>query len=521
MSDARTELGGTRSSSERRSPPVPLVGITVDRHREFVGRPAMVSAFGYAADDLVGRPIDVLFSERSRSLLHRALDLFQLRGARPWFERCPETLWIERKGGTEIPVRIALSTAGESDLSIFVRDISEEVRKERASLVRAEAVRSLGSASDYRSMLAAAASCATRALGHYAVLEMFAVADAEVCARADAASPARREVARRLEEHWPGSPLAAAARRAIKTGQAAVLTRAKDVDRLGIPELGGRSVMVAPVTADGAVLGAVTVFSPALEEGDLALLTELGGVWGRAIEMAHRLREAESVAHRRAEQVRVVAHELRNVSSAVKLWTAALLKQRALDGVPDGTEALAQSSARLERLVADLWDASGSEARGLSVQPVAGIAPGALVMAAAEAIQPGVREARIVDLAVAPGLPEVRADEDRIRQVLANLIDNALKFSKAPITVGARAGARPGEVLLFVQDRGIGISPADQARVFDLGFQVNSNDRRGWGLGLAICKQIVESHGGKLTVESSVGQGSTFTFGLWAQGGSS
>jgi signal transduction histidine kinase len=114
---------------------------------------------------------------------------------------------------------------------------------------------------------------------------------------------------------------------------------------------------------------------------------------------------------------------------------------------------------------------------------------------------------------VATGLCRVEADPLRIRQVLANLVSNALAHTPAGVDVVVSASTREGSVLLSVRDSGQGIAIEDQTRIFDAGVRL-SVDRPGSGLGLAVARAIAEAHGGTLTVESTPGEGTTFTLTL-------
>jgi signal transduction histidine kinase len=125
-------------------------------------------------------------------------------------------------------------------------------------------------------------------------------------------------------------------------------------------------------------------------------------------------------------------------------------------------------------------------------------------------------EVALVD-AVPADLPFVIGDEDRLVQLLVNLVHNAVKFSPQGGTVTMR-GARAGdEVTLAVEDHGIGIPRADQSRVFERFYKVDRARVRGvggTGLGLTIARHIAESHGGRIWVESEEGRGSTFSVAL-------
>ena len=103
-----------------------------------------------------------------------------------------------------------------------------------------------------------------------------------------------------------------------------------------------------------------------------------------------------------------------------------------------------------------------------------------------------------------------------MKQVLLNLLSNALKFTPEGGKVDVRARARDGEAEVSVSDTGVGISPEDQQTVFEEFRQVGSAAKKteGTGLGLAISRKLIELHGGRLWVESALGAGSTFTFTL-------
>jgi signal transduction histidine kinase len=120
------------------------------------------------------------------------------------------------------------------------------------------------------------------------------------------------------------------------------------------------------------------------------------------------------------------------------------------------------------------------------------------------------------------GLGNVVGDERKIRQILLNLLSNAVKFTPEGGRVGVTATAANGVLTISVSDTGIGIALEDHAAIFDEFRQVGPHDARkqeGTGLGLALAKKFVELHGGRIWVQSQVGQGSTFTFTLPGQPG--
>jgi signal transduction histidine kinase len=118
---------------------------------------------------------------------------------------------------------------------------------------------------------------------------------------------------------------------------------------------------------------------------------------------------------------------------------------------------------------------------------------------------------------VNPGVGDIVADERKVKQVLLNLLSNAVKFTPEGGRVGITATAAADDITIAVRDTGIGIAPDDQAAIFEEFRQVGRDDARkqeGTGLGLTLAKKFVELHGGRIWVQSQVGQGSTFSFTL-------
>jgi signal transduction histidine kinase len=118
---------------------------------------------------------------------------------------------------------------------------------------------------------------------------------------------------------------------------------------------------------------------------------------------------------------------------------------------------------------------------------------------------------------VAAGVGDIVADERKVKQILLNLLSNAVKFTPEGGRVGLTAMAAEDAITIAVSDTGIGIAPEDQAAIFEEFRQVGREDARkqeGTGLGLTLAKKFVELHGGRIGVQSQVGQGSTFSFTL-------
>ena len=219
----------------------------------------------------------------------------------------------------------------------------------------------------------------------------------------------------------------------------------------------------------------------------------------------------------RDEVLAVVSHDLRNPVGTIFSAASLLLT---LNPSPEKRRehllAVKRSAERINRLIQDLLDVAQLEVGVLSVHPGA-FHPERLVKEVVEANQGRAGERGLTfQLSVPEGLPKAWGDSHRVVQALTNLVENALRETPpgGRITVGVEGGGAEKGLRLFVADTGSGIKPEDQKRLFDRFWQVSRKDTGGAGLGLSIVKGIVEAHHGKVWVESSEGEGSTFWFHL-------
>ena len=180
-------------------------------------------------------------------------------------------------------------------------------------------------------------------------------------------------------------------------------------------------------------------------------------------------------------------------------------------------EMIFRNETRLDRLVSDVLDISRIQTKKLKIVPKK-LSLTKVIKNVAEEMKPKAREKEVGITMKLADLPKVVADSDRITQVVGNLINNAIKFTpeKGKIEIEAEKGKK--EVVVKVRDNGIGISPKNLKKLFTPFVQLDIGLARkhgGTGLGLVICKGIVEAHGGKIWAESKgEGKGSTFTFSL-------
>jgi PAS domain S-box-containing protein len=226
-------------------------------------------------------------------------------------------------------------------------------------------------------------------------------------------------------------------------------------------------------------------------------------------------------AREQEQMMHIVSHELNTPIASLKSRAQYMRRhvQRAIPLTAEDFTLLEADINRLAHLVEDLVDAGRIDTRHLELRRQACDLADLCVQMVAN--QHTVTQ-RAIDIDIAPGAYVTLADARRIEQVLANLIGNALKYAPPPAPVRVML-AREGEQLrVSVQDTGPGIAPAEQARVFERFFRVTNLPVHtispiGLGLGLYLCKHIVELHGGTIGVQSAPGQGATFWFTLPAQ----
>jgi two-component system sensor histidine kinase KdpD len=291
-------------------------------------------------------------------------------------------------------------------------------------------------------------------------------------------------------------------------------------------ELGVRTRIAAPLLAGARTIGLISVGRSkprSFTEHEVELVGLLGRLAAsavqniRAYESERRtVDELRRLSALRADFVSLVSHELRSPMAAV-IGAARTLQVRWRELQPEQRDAflalIGDETTRLAALVGDVLDSSRIDAGTFSYR-FGDVDVSALVqesVATAAITQDEVP----VTADIAPSVPAVRGDAQRLRQVLGNLIDNAVKYSPAGSPVQVRVGGLNGNVTVSVRDEGAGIASQDQSLIFEkFGRVSGGNTKPGTGLGLYIARSIVEAHGGSLAVASAQGRGATFTLTL-------
>jgi PAS domain S-box-containing protein len=408
------------------------------------------------------------------------------------------------------------------------RVAAEAAATRREFLARASEV--LTASLDYETTLANLARLAVPALGDWCTIEVIEEDGSIRRVALTHSDPKKEAFAREVEGRYRREE---GSSEVLRTGkpqlvpeidEAMLEAAAQDDEHLRIIRgLALRSAVAVPLKARDRVLGAITILSA--ESGkrygrqDLELLEDLGRRAAVAVDNARLYRQAQEALKLREEFLSIASHELKTPLTSLQLQVQILerlMRQQATSDLASSRAAKILNGAdrqikRLSRLIGDLLDVSRIARGRLDLEP----SSVDLVALSAEVVDRFRAEAASagVEVVLAAPVGEVAGSWDtfRLDQVITNLVSNAIKYGAGhPIAV--EVTATNGVARLKVQDRGIGIAPEHQERIFNRFERMTSaHSYGGLGLGLYIANQIVEAHGGTIRVDSTPGEGSTFT----------
>jgi PAS domain S-box-containing protein len=496
--------------------------------------------YGYRGDEAIGQPVSLILPAEGGDALARIMARVESGGRVSHFQTV-----CTRRDGQRLDVSISVSpiqnAAGRMIGSAMIaRDITDHKRVERANFDfhQAQAAREQAEASVRRFRLLAEASV---------VLE--ATFDAEA-----ALSSVTRLVVRSLAD-WCVIDIVSESGRTSRVGSSfpACVTptllrelrgrdqrgraHARGVARLVDPQRRGAdsqiqslarfglgSMMIVPLQVRGQLLGNLSMGKRAASERqygvvDLTFAEDLGRRCALALENARLYRAAQRAVAARDEFLAATSHELRTPLSHVKGFVSTLRRTDMEFDEETRADFLAEverEADRLAELIGDLLEWSrvathGPEMDRRSLASLAGLVAGGL-----DRVRGALGERQLL-IEVPESLPEICVDASQIERVVANLVDNAVKYSPPGTRIRIAGFCDADDVVLRVEDEGLGIPEDHLARVFEPFFRDTGGGwpaKPGTGLGLAVCRSIVHAHGGQIRAENLPGRGAALVISL-------
>ena len=509
--------------------------------------PAAERMFGYQAGEVLGGPLDMLLPARFVDM-HRV----HIKGfvaspdvIRPMHQR--GDIFGLRKDGTEFPAEASISKSdlgGEVMLMVRMRDITERKQSEAAMLAVLshtqelyEFSRQIGAVSTLDELLRV-----LLANGHFTGCNRAAILVFDRPWTDQFPPPEYLEVVASVskDDRLPELTYPRVQLDMAWVEQSGVRNRpvfVSDVNAgAGLPErarkaleqLAVRSFAVFPLKASGEWYGLLALQFTAPDGVSAEDVRHVEGLVDQAAVAIRNIRlfEAEARARREAERANelrlrflaMISHELRTPLTSIKGFVTTLLADDVTWDEQSQRDFLVianQEADKLTDMIDQLLDLSRLEAGMLNIHPTRRTMSSivAVTMTQLEAIAPDHQ----LNVDVPDALPPVKADLQRISQVLTNLVGNAAKYSPLGTQVNISATATDGWVQVNVTDQGPGISAADRAHLFEAFRRGESSPIRrtkGAGLGLAICRGLIEAHGGRIWVQDRNGPGATLSFTL-------
>lgn len=507
--------------------------------------------FGYTADEVTGRPLSDLITgdlpelrrhtSRSEDAMSRTGSEFAHRhviGRRRNGERFPAAVTVTPLHGSNramvLAVRdVSAQWAGEEirlGLLAAAHQMSERPGRSRHVALLSEAGARLGAVLDLDRMLDAAASLVVPELAPCCLIDL----RSEVGQRVRLAIRHRDQTTTSLESLLQDYPRDLERPYIGRTAYTAGTT--EFVDRLSETRLHllaqneehleawrslrPRAYVCIPLNARGTTIGVVTAIRdrsmPPFTPLEVALLEQLTRLAAPAFEHALAHQRALRAIEQRDEVMGIVTHDLRGALNAISYCGTALE-----DVLPSQGDArlqrllstMRESVEWMDRLISDLVDIAAIEAGRLSLE-LRPSDPTTLLIRCVRHFELAASAHHVhLSTEVPEHLPTIMADDDRLLQVLSNLVSNALKFTPPHGEVNLSVMPSSDAVTFMVRDSGPGIPEAERRRIFNRFEHIRRGSSvRGTGLGLAIARGIVEAHGGRIWVESEVGAGSRFQF---------
>lgn len=488
--------------------------------------------FGWKPDDVIGKPLHMLLPERHHAV--HAAHVQRFGGGESVARHMGQRQEIRglRRDGSEFPAEASISKlqVGERRLfTVVLRDVSARHRRQQDEhfLVTSGAI--MSSSLDYESTLISAVNLPVPHLADCCILDVNEQGRWRRVASVHEDAARTRSLrafsdATTGESDWP-FPVAtvyAEGRTRVRDGLRPGWEQSPAIDpgvRSRLAEIGVTRFECVPLEARGHTLGVLTLIEtdnprPVEPERHVVAMS-VAKLIALAIDNAALYQSATSATQTRDEVMSVVSHDLRNPLSAITMCASVMRNDSSMSAKERGelVDAIMQSAQMMGRLIRDLLDVSTIESGHLRVD-TASHAAAPLATQAIEMFRQAADDANLsIRLMMSPVLRPIEVDETRFVQVLANLLDNAVKFTASGGSITVYGEEQDGRAMFTVRDTGSGIPPTQLPNVFNRHWHDKRTSRRGGtGLGLAIARGIVEAHGGRIWVESTLGSGTAFSF---------
>jgi PAS domain S-box-containing protein len=513
----------------------------MSRRRYEYLNPRVEILFGYAPSELIGQPIEILLPDYLREK-HKKIRANYLENPRTRPMGLGLDLLARKKNGELFPVDISLGTSraqnGSIQVAAVIRDMSERKLLENRQTILARLGEALSDHLGLDARLQSAAIILSESLCDWVTIDL--ISDHGGVRRVAVANsnPAQAEILTRLKNDSPSHLQTDGVLRCIRDQKPALVSsldwseidlkyQTEPEDLKLYKELGILSYMRFPLTARGTPRGVITLKSQNsnFNEVDLQFGKVVVDRIALALDNARLYEEAVEAVRIREDILAIVAHDLRNPLTALKLSQQLLLRKvnlselnlsdLDLSGIQRLLKSMEYSVNQAISLTSDLLDFGKMGAGRFSVELLSED-PQSLIQEVISSFKTKADAiGAVLDTEAFYSFSPILADRKRVIQVFSNLIGNSLKFAGGggTISVGSRDSSAD-ETLFSVRDRGPGIPEDVLPFLFDRYWQPDRTRQQGTGLGLFIAKGIVESHGGKIWVESKLGEGTTFSFTL-------
>lgn len=487
--------------------------------------------FGYKESELYQRPIEILVPDhfKDKHIIQRN-GFLESPIARPMGRGIE--LFGRRKDGSEFPVEVALSPSMSAEgrlVTAVIRDITEAKKREQETHFLAEIGKSLSESLDPDIILSLSAELIVPRLADCCIIrnkDEDGRFRAKKIVHRDPAKVQRfmdytnmvvdsTEIHNTLDDMiLKGETFVSI--EGIRTAPLSIKPELQEI----IKELNIHSFIVVPLKPKNDVLGTISFIltdsTRSFELSDVSFFERVTQRISLSLENAKLYRDATQAIKTREDVLSVVSHDLKNPLAFITLKTQLLGKSKEItpEKLADFTKGISKATGQMQHLIDDLLDFAKLESGTFTLD----LAPhnvNSLINPLIEIISAQAAEKQITfDVQIKNHMAELVCDADRIRQVLSNLLGNAIKFTQNGGAISLAIQGEESGTLFCVTDNGPGIPEEHLEKIFDRFWQLENTKKMGSGLGLSICKAIVQAHGGKIWAESKEMKGSRFYFSI-------